>query len=120
MASTRNRNTKSNYCIEQKSYRLGNQYLLNTDKRFSKSNAMPDFGVFVSHMPNTIMSRNAVDIESSLRGIGSTNLVDPKPPTQAQLTKLPEVKYYDKIPIIMHEDHSSILLKNQRPFPISS
>jgi len=120
MASTRNKNTKSDYCLEQKQNRVANEYTMNSMKRFSNNNSMPEFGIFVSHMPNTVMSRNAVDIESSLRGIGSTNLVNPKPATKAQLKKLPELSFYEKMPLIMNNDHSHLLLKNQRPFPVSN
>ena len=120
MASTRNINTKSDYCIRQQSYNNSEKYALYPLKRTAYKSAEPEFGIFVGYMPSNQLSRNPVDIESALFGINSTNLVEPQKPVVPLLKKLPEVKYYDKIPIIMHEDHSNILLKNQRPFPISS
>ena len=42
---------------------------------------------------NNILSNNAADIESSLFGIGSTNLVEKKPDVNPSINKLKYCKY---------------------------
>ena len=122
MSSTSNKNTPGNYNLEQSSNNNFTNHMtfINSAPAEAFTNHFAGDGLLMGKNARQHLCNNYCDVESQLRGIGSTNLVDPKPPTQAQLKKLPEVKYYDKIPIIMHEDHSNMLLKNQRPFPISS
>ena len=116
MASTRNINTKSDYCIRQQSYNNSEKYALNPLKRTAYKSAEPEFGIFVGYMPSNQLSRNPVDIESALFGINSTNLVEPQKPVVPLLKKLPEVKFMKRIPLIKNEPVK--LLTKQRPFPI--
>ena len=67
-------------------------------------------------MPREAFSKNSVEIESSLFGINSTNLVNPQQPIVPELIKLPEVSYFKKIPMFIPEP--LVVQKNQRPFPI--
>ena len=71
-------------------------------------------GFITGKVPTNNLSCNSVDIESSLFGINSNNLVNPNEPTVAKLKTLPETSFFEKPEIIkskiVYEDNS------QRPF----
>lgn len=118
MASTRNNNTPSDYCLQQRSYKNARTY---TDYEYSQvgrayNNAMPCMGITPSHMPREAFSTNSVEIESALFGINSTNLVNPEKPVTPQLKTLPEVSYFERLPTYIPEP--LVVEKDQRPFPI--
>ena len=118
MASTRNNNCPSDYCLQQKSYADGRNYL---DYKYSQvgrayNTSIPCLGIMPSHMPREAFSCNSVEIESSLLGINSTNLVNPQKPVTPQLITLPEVAFFQTIPTLMPEP--LIIQSKQRPFPI--
>ena len=118
MASTRNNNTPSDYCLQQRSIKNSRNYLDYTFAANGRAykNALPEFGITPSHMPREAFSNNSVDIETSLFGIGSTNLVNPQAPITPNLKLLPEVSYFDRLQTIMPEP--LVIEKNQRPFPV--
>ena len=118
MASTRNNNTQGNYCLQQSSYKDSLNYFeyKNSQQGSAYRNALPCLGITPSHMPREAFSKNSVQIESSLFGINSTNLVNPENPTVPELIKLPEVSYFERIQTIMPEP--VVIQKNQRPFPV--
>jgi hypothetical protein len=118
MASTRNNNTPGDYCQQQLAYRQTLDYELykNGYQGRAYSNAIPCLGITPSHMPNTAFSKNAVEIESALFGINSTNLVNPQKPITPELIRLPEISFFQTTPTIMPEP--LIIQSKQRPFPI--
>ena len=62
---------------------------------------------------NNVLSNNTTDIESSLYGIGSSNLVEKKDPVIPQLNKLEAAVFFDpKIPL--HVPNPLVVRKNQR------
>lgn len=91
MASTRNNNMPGDYCQQQKSYNQYSKYTLNKSKRINDHSTLPCPGVNGGRMPNTVLAHNATDIESSLFGINSSNLVTPQKPVQ------PNLKYLDML-----------------------
>jgi len=118
MASTRNINTAGNYNLQQRAFETNFQH--NTSKNSSYGCAhdpgLFDLGVIPSGMCPGNLSYNPVEIESSLFGINSTNLVNPQSPVQPQLKTLKQQSYFDKTPMIMPEP--LVVENNQRPFPI--
>jgi hypothetical protein len=119
MASTRNNNTPGDYCQQQLSYRQTLDYDLykNGYQGQAYTNAIPCLGITPSHMPNTAFSKNAVEIESALFGINSTNLVNPQTPVNPELKKHKSLSIVDrKVPLIMPKD--LIIEADQRPFPV--
>ena len=54
-------------------------------------------------MPPDNLSYNPIEIESVLFGIGSTNLVNPKPLVLPQLKTLPEVSFFERERVIMQK-----------------
>jgi len=115
MASTRNKNTKGDYCLQQRSIRQQREHIEYVHGPFGTAYdpALPCLGFNPSHMPAATFSKNPVEIESSLFGINSTNLETPKPNTIAHLKKLPQKDFFDRLPMIM--PHNLVIENNQRP-----
>ena len=118
MASTRNKNTSSDYCLEQKQNTriFGYTEYNNSQYGHAYYNALPTVGIIPSRMPREAFSKNSVDIESALLGINSTNLVTPQAPVVPNLIQLPEVSYFERLPFIL--PNPLVVENNQRPFPI--
>jgi hypothetical protein len=108
MASTRNKNTSSDYCLEQKQNHQIFGYTEYNHSQYGAAyrNALPTVGITPSHMPREAFSINSVDIESALFGINSTNLVTPQTP----------VAYFERIPFIL--PNPLVVENKQRPFPV--
>jgi hypothetical protein len=114
MASTGRKNDAGNYRLEQ---HQNKQFVdQRTFEWFGKPvQAMfPGDGLMMGPMSRDSLSKNAIDIDTFLKGIGSTNLVNPKAPTEANIYKLKSVNLYDK-PIVFlsnpptHKDNSQRL-----------
>jgi hypothetical protein len=118
MTSTRNKNTRGDYALEQKSYFLGSEYNHFENSSFGApyKSAIPEIGYTPSKMSCDEWSNNAVDIESQLRGIGSTNLVTPNKPVVPELKSLEFKPFFRYVPLIMPKP--LVVEKGQRPFPI--
>jgi hypothetical protein len=118
MASTRNKNTPSDYCLQQRSYKesFGYNTYENSFVGRAYSTAIPCLGITPSHMPWNTLSNNPVEIESALWGINSVNLVQPQAPVKPDLKHVPEISFFETTPVIMPEKFS--LLADQRPFPV--
>jgi len=118
MSSTRNKNTPQNYCLEQRDNSLADIYSHYAHSSYGNAyeNAIPCLGITPSHMPRNALSDNPVEIESFLKGIGSTNLVYKVSPVTPQLKTIPMKGYFDRIPLLMPEP--MLVEQNNRPFPI--
>ena len=118
MASTRNINTPSDYCLQQKSYRKALHYDLYKYSQYGETTkpSIPCVGYMPSHMPWNTLSKNPVEIESALFGINSTNLVNPQPSVKPQLNTIPMQSFFQRTPMIMPKP--LVMEHNQRPFPI--
>ena len=105
MASTRNKNTKGDYLLEQKMNHGRQNYIHYTNS--SSGKAYDDklflFGSNPSKLPRETLSKNSVDTESQLFGIGSTNLVVEKTPVKPLPNKLDYVSYFDRVPMVLPE-----------------
>ena len=118
MASTRNRNTSGNYCLEQKQYQQSGGYTLYPNSQYGAAynTRLAGNGLLPGQMPWNKLSYNAADTESFLFGINSTNLVNPAPTFVPEITKLDLVNIFDKGPVFMPEP--LVIEKKQRPFPV--
>lgn len=118
MASTRNRNTSGNYCLEQKQYRQFEDYTLYPNSQYGAAynTRLPGNGLLPGQMPWNKLSYNAPDTESFLFGINSTNLVNPAPCFVPEIVQLSSANIYQKEAIFMPEP--LVVEKNQRPFPV--
>ena len=118
MTSTRNKNTPGNYLLEEQQFRKINNHI-----NFLHSSNGPPHNIAISsggtappsRMNSNSLSENAIDIESSLLGIGSTNLVKPLPKIAPRLKTLPTASFFVRPPLIMPSPLE--IDGNQRPFP---
>jgi hypothetical protein len=116
MASTRNRNTAGNYCLEQFKYHHSEQYALYPNSQYGAAHQtnLPGNGLLAGQVPGNKLSNNAVETESFLFGINSTNLVKPAPCFVPEITSLRPVNIYERGPVYIPEPF--VLEGNQRPF----
>lgn len=115
MASTRNINTPSDYKLRQRNFELYEAYN-NQNLYFGRPTlvATPNCGFAPPKFSINEQSGNGVDIESELRGIGSSNLVNPKAQVVPELKNIPEVVFYDRTPMILPDP--LVVEKEQRPY----
>ena len=70
MASTRNRNTPGNYCLEERQYKHFEDYTLYPNSQYGSAynTRLPGTGLLPAQMPWNKLSYNAADTESFLFG----------------------------------------------------
>ena len=103
MSSTRNRNTPGNYQLEQWSLeqsRVQQSYTYQPNGQAITTHFAGD-GLLPSRLPPTLLSNNSVDIESFLRGVGTTNLVHPKSDVQPELNPIAQLAIFNKNPLLL-------------------
>ena len=113
MASTRNKNCVHDYACEQRSVAHNAHHVINPDRRFAHSNALPCFGINMGSMPNSVLAKNATDIESRLFGVGASNLVSPQTKLTPQTKTLPFASYFERPKFVMPDP--LVVEKDQRP-----
>lgn len=100
MTSTRNLNTPQDYRLEKKMNQQFMDYHLYTGAKVNENTALfqdgPNPGIYAGQL-----DRNAIDVESMLRGIHSVNLEGDSFGATPKQVVLPEVYYFTKIPIII-------------------
>lgn len=113
MASTRNRNTPGDYRMEQIQYEKKVNY--NTNKQYGQASVSyhPGDGLMGAHTCRNALAYNACDIEFSLFGIGSTNLVNPKAQTNPELKNLKTLDIMERPKVFVVEPRP--LNSDQRP-----
>ena len=116
MASTRNRNTQGNYCLEQLKYKQFENYTMYANSQYGAAfnTRMPGNGFMGAQIPGNKLSYNAADTESFLFGINSTNLVNPAPNFVPENAKLDQINIYEKATVFVPEPLT--IEKNQRPY----
>lgn len=116
MASTSNKNTPGNYSHEQKMNKQVDEYrtFVNSAAGHAYTNHLPGNGLLPASNARDNLCKNYCDIESQLRGIGSTNLVNPQTPVNPQFMNIDSLSVMDKTPVFMPEP--LVVEKNQRPY----
>ena len=115
MSSTRNKNTRGDYYLEQKA--LTHQFDYKSDVNYGENNltCYPGDSLLTGRLANNLLSHNANEVESQLFGIGSTNLVYAKPDTTPQFKSLNSVSMMDnRVPLVMPDP--LVIQKHQRPY----
>jgi len=116
MASTHLKNSKGQYCLEKRDDRLTQEHDFFQGFKIPYESAWPVLGFNPSTMKagiyNNILSNNPIDIESELFGVGSTNLVKPKPTVYPSLNKLPEKCFFNRPHLAI--PNPLVIEKNQR------
>jgi hypothetical protein len=118
MASTRNKNTPGNYCLDQRQNTGIESWQLYTNgaNGYAYDTKLAGDGFNAGQMPWFTLSSNPADIESFLWGINSTNLVNRAPNLTPELKTLESANLFKKKPIIMPIPQA--IPKYQRPFPL--
>lgn len=118
MASTRNKNTPGNYCLEQREFSQSSNYTLYPNSQYGAAydTRFAGNGLNPAQIPWNKLSYNAPDIESFLFGINSTNLVNPAPVFVPDLKRLDSVNIFQKGSVLIPEP--LVIQKDQRPLPI--
>jgi hypothetical protein len=118
MASTRNKNTPGNYCLEQREYKHSENYTLYPNSQYGAAynTRLPGNGLLAGQVPWNKLSYNAADIESFLFGINSTNLVNPAPCFTPEIVQLCTENIFEKGTIYVPDP--LVIEKEQRPFPV--
>ena len=119
MASTRNKNTSLDYNLEQnKNKDFENHYLyLHSSSGRPITECMPNVGYTPSHMSRDALANNPIDIESSLYGIGASNLVKPCLPVNPSLRPINFKDYFER-PQNVIMPYPLVYENNQRPYPV--
>jgi len=115
MTSTRNKNDRGNYKAEECGREDQRLYLMYQNQGNGKaySNHFAGDGLLPGRMGTMPLSHNFADIDSFLKGTGSTNLVNPMNPIEPQFKTLESLAIIDKIPVILPKPLTHEL--NQRP-----
>ncbi len=115
MASTRNKNNRDNYKIEQRNFELVKNYTFyeNSSSGKTPNTMLPGLGLNGAHIPRDELSYNPVNIESYLFGINSTNLVKPHVYEKPQYKNVNTLSISNKPTMIMPDP--LVVEKNQRP-----
>lgn len=101
MASTSSKNTPGDYQLEQWSYAQNINY--NTYPQYGRpvTSYLPGDGLLGGRVHCENFAQNSCDIESMLRGIGSTNLVTAQDPVKGELYRLKSLSVIDRIPLLV-------------------
>lgn len=114
MASTRRVNNYNDYLIEQNTNEKTTGYLTHIPFGVPNTTHLPGKGLLQGQVAPTQIASNYCDIESNLRGIGSTNLVKQLKPVKPDIYNHNSLDIYDdKPPLIMPDPFT--ILTNQRP-----
>jgi hypothetical protein len=114
MASTRNRNTPNDYKLEQlqNTNHIENNLYINYGR--ANNECFPEIGYTPSKLSRDALANNPVDIESTLRGIGASNMVKPCEPPTPSLRTLPFKQFFDR-PNAVVMPYPLVYENNQRP-----
>lgn len=113
MSSTRTKNTTGNYDLEQWSHGRNVDWCTAEYRGPPLQTYYPGDGLLAGTVSRTQLSVNSCDIESMLFGIGSTNLVIPQEPLEAQIKELKSLNVHTKIPLLIPAN--LVVQPNQRP-----
>jgi len=120
MASTRNRNTPGDYAMEQQAKTLHRNYTAYEESSFYgtvQHTYFPGNGLIGMRTGSSNLASNACDIESQLRGIGATNLVEPRAPITPEIHSLQSLNIAGRLPLIMPSAFKPE--PNQRPMHLN-
>ena len=115
MASTRNKNDRGNYKSEEQGRESQRLYLMykNQGNGQAFTNHYAGDGLLGGQMGPLVLSSNFADIDSFLKGTGSTNLVMPQNTIQLMSKELESVSVIDRLPVLIPEPLK--MDKHQRP-----
>ena len=113
MASTRNINNPNDYAMRQRLYAGAADYLSYEEFHVSNQPALPALYA-PSFLPRDVLCSNAVDVESQLFGISSTNLLNPTAHVTPNINKLPTISFFERP--LCYMPNNLVADPGQRPF----
>jgi hypothetical protein len=118
MASTRNINTPGDYKMKNDMYNYKLNYLTNKKNMYGTPNDtyFAGNGLLMGRIASENLANNYCDIESTLFGIGSTNLVNPLPDVKPDIIPIKNLSIIERNKIVMPEPFN--INENQRPYPM--
>jgi hypothetical protein len=116
MTSTRNKNSQLNYNLEKsnKEKLLREKLYLHSSSGRPTTECIPSIGYTPSHISRDALANNAIDIESQLRGIGSTNLETPCQEVIPSLRTLDFKDFFERQQSVVMP-YPMVYENNQRP-----
>jgi hypothetical protein len=116
MTSTRNKNTQLNYNLEKsnKEKLLREKLYLHSASGRPVTEFIPSIGYTPSHLSRDALANNAIDIESQLRGIGSSNLETPCNVVVPSIRTLSLADFFERQQNVIMP-YPMVYEKNQRP-----
>jgi hypothetical protein len=112
MANTRNKSTYTDWVFSERLIKRQQDWVMNPAPCMNNHPAFP-VGGNNPRMASSILSNNAVDIESNLYGIGANNFINP-PKCTPRLVTLPNVVFVAPPPVYIPKLPPPLV--NQRPF----
>lgn len=115
MASTRSKNNEGDYQLEQRANSGLCNYLTCQKNHFGNpiTTHFAGNGLLQGRVAPVNLSSNPYDIESQLFGIGTSNMVKPKPNVKPVIHDLQSLNVCDRLPVMIPEP--LIVEKGQRP-----
>jgi len=117
MASTSIKNTPGDYNAQQRKFsdHLAYQHYVHNSAGQAYTTHLPGNGLLAGKVYSANLSYNHIDVESFLRGTGTTNLVQPELSTNVtpDLVNLDSLNIHDKLQVILPQNLS--IERNQRP-----
>lgn len=101
MASTRNKNSPGDYKSEKLSYIERHLNIMDIQKQTADNKCFPGNGLLQGSVPSRDLANNYTDIESTLFGIGSTNLVQSLPVVVPDIQSYRSLNIIDKTPMFV-------------------
>ena len=116
MTSTRNKNSQLNYNLEKsnKEKLLREKLYLHSSSGRPITECIPSIGYSPSHLSRDALANNAIDIETQLLGIGSTNLETPCQEVIPSLRTLDFKDFFERQQSVVMP-YPMIYETNQRP-----
>jgi hypothetical protein len=116
MASTRNKNTRGDYILEQKQNRDMREYTTYIDSVQAETTFFAGNGLLPGRVAATNLAFNSVEIESQLYGIGATNLVEPMATRAIDPKPMKSLNISDRLTTYVPPDF--VVEGGQRPYPL--
>jgi len=113
MSSTRMKNSQHNYNLE---YLQNSSVCLNRVspiRNYAYDNAMPDAGILAGPMPGNAITKNCVDIETQLRGIGSSDLTTQRKQYAPETYNRNNIAFFERPDVILPDP--LVIRKGERP-----
>lgn len=116
MSSTRNKNTRGDYILEQRQNLYIGGYNTNIDSARPETTYFAGDGLIMGRIAPTNLSFNSIDIESQLYGIGSTNLVVSKSKVDLDAKNPKSLNIANRLTTYVPPDF--VVEGGQRPYPL--